>query len=119
MADAECKSQIVKRAKLFSALTGFRFSDIQTLVWDEIRGSEGNYFIFYEQEKTEITEYFPASDQAIALLGKRGDPKDKVFKGLKYSDVDTMLPDWLMNAGINRHFPLHGFRNNFTALNIV
>lgn len=119
MANAECESIIVKRAGLFSALTGFRFSDIQTLVWGEIRGSEGNYFIFYEQKKTKITEYFPASDQAISLLGKRGNPKEKVFKGLKYSDVDTMLPEWLANAGIERHFTFHGFRHTFATLQIA
>jgi integrase len=119
MADAQCASEIVKRAGLFSALTGFRFSDIQTLKWSEIRGLTGNYFILYEQEKTEIAEYFPASDQAINLLGARGLPDEKVFKGLKYSHVDTLLPGWLQNAGIGRHFTFHGFRHTFATLQIA
>jgi integrase len=31
-----CSSDILKRAALFSALTGLRFSDIQKMVWGEI-----------------------------------------------------------------------------------
>lgn len=119
MADAECKSKLVKKAGLFSALTGFRFSDVQKLLWSEIRGSKGNYFILYEQKKTNAVEYFPTSDQAIALLGTPGAPTEKVFKGLKYSDVNILLRGWLINADINRHFTFHGFRHTFATLQIA
>lgn len=40
MAAAKCESRLVKKAGLFSALTGFRFSDIKKLVWGEIQGSK-------------------------------------------------------------------------------
>ncbi|MCT2561759.1 site-specific integrase [Chryseobacterium herbae] len=119
MADAECESKVVKRAGLFSALTGFRFSDIQTLLWSEIRGAKGNYIILYAQEKTAAAEYFPVSDQAVALLGVPGSPNERVFKDLDYNQVDTLLPGWLINAGINRHFTFHGFRHTFATLQIA
>ncbi|MBL3547238.1 phage integrase SAM-like domain-containing protein [Chryseobacterium sp. KMC2] len=65
LALADCPNPIVKKAGLFSAMTGFRYSDIEKLLWNEIHGTEGNYYIIYNQEKTESAEYYPVSDQVI------------------------------------------------------
>lgn len=119
MANAFCPNPIVKLAGLFSAMTGFRYSDIETLLWKEIQGSEGNYYILYSQEKTENAEYYPVSDETIKLLGKRGAPDSKVFEGLKYDQTVTSLKKWLSNAGIEKHFTFHGFRHTFATLQIA
>ncbi|MBT2620610.1 site-specific integrase [Chryseobacterium sp. ISL-6] len=119
LADSPCKSLLVKRAGLFSALTGFRFCDVKKLRWNEIRGKKGDYYIFYDQKKTETVEYYPASDQAIELLGEFGNEEDLVFEGLKYTDVDNLLSDWLLNASIKRHFTFHCFRHTFATLQIA
>ena len=119
MADAYCNSDQVKRAGLFSAMTGFRYSDVETLTWKQIRGIPGDYYILYNQQKTDSAEYYPVSDQTIALLGKPADPDEQVFFGLKYDHVTKDLPKWLVNAGISRRFTFHGFRHTFATLQIA
>ena len=119
LANTYCESMIVKKAGLFSALTGLRFSDIEKLQWGEVRGTEDNYLIQFLQEKTEAAEVLPISNQAFELLGTRGEWKQKVFSGLKYSQVDALLPKWLLRAGIEKHFTFHGFRHTFATLQIA
>lgn len=119
MANAYCGNSIVKKAGLFSAMTGFRYSDVEKLTWGEIHGSEGNYYIIYNQEKTENAEYHPVSDQTIKLLGPAGEPESKVFDGLRYDHTVTELKRWLINAGIAKHFTFHGFRHTFATLQIA
>jgi len=119
MANAPCPNPIVKKAGLFSAMTGFRYSDVETLLWREIHGSEGNYYILYNQEKTESAEYYPVSDQTIKLLGQRGEPDSRVFKGLKYDQTVHALKKWLINAEIEKHFTFHGFRHTFATLQLA
>ena len=117
LTDTPCKSEVVRKASLFSALTGLRFSDIHSLEWRELRGSVGNYFIQFSTDKTGSAEFLPISDQAYELLGEKGD--GKVFKGLKYHNVDNILPDWLKTAGIDKHITFHCFRHTFATLQLV
>lgn len=118
MASAECDSEIVKKAGLFSAMTGFRYSDIETLLWKEIQGTAGNYYILYSQEKTDSAEYYPISDQTVQLLGQAGPLDSKVFDGLRYDHVVRDLKSWLANAGIEKHFTFHCFRHTFATLQL-
>ncbi|MBW8523868.1 site-specific integrase [Chryseobacterium chendengshani] len=118
MASAHCDSIIIKKAGLFSAMTGFRYSDVQTLLWKEIQGCEGNYYILYSQQKTDSAEYYPVSDQTVQLLGPPGDPNSRVFEGLKYDHVVKELKKWLSNAGVEKHFTFHGFRHTFATLQL-
>lgn len=119
MANAKCGNPIVKKAGLFSAMTGFRYSDVEKLIWSEIHGTEGNYYIVYNQEKTENAEYHPVSDQTIKLLGERGNSDSRVFEGLNYHNTVAELKKWLANAGIEKHFTFHGFRHTFATLQIA
>lgn len=119
MADSECSSPIVKKAGLFSALTGLRFCDIESLKWGDIQGTSGNYYILYKQNKTGKAEYYPVSDDTLELLGPRGEDAAKVFEGLKYNIVVKFLPGWLNNAGMKKHFTFHGFRHTFATLQLT
>ncbi|KAA8484938.1 integrase-like protein [Arcticibacter tournemirensis] len=65
LADTPCEDDI-KRASLVSALTGLRFSDIETLYWSEIRGNQGNYHIQFTQQKTRGAEVLPVSDIVLS-----------------------------------------------------
>ncbi len=81
-----CNNDILKRAALFSALTGLRFSDISKLVWSEVQYSElEGYFLQFRQKKTKGVEVLPISEQTFKLLGERKEPTAKVFEGLVYS----------------------------------
>jgi integrase len=116
----ECANPLMKKAALFSALTGLRFSDINKLVWGELEYIEGNgYFIKFKQQKTKGAEMLPISEQAFNLLGERKQPTDKVFEGLNYSAYENKhLAKWIGLAGIEKDITFHCFRHTFATLQL-
>ena len=116
----ECNNPLMKRAALFSALTGLRFSDIKNLVWGELEYIENNgYFIQFKQQKTKGVEMMPISEQAFSLLGERKEPTDKVFEGLTYSAYENKhLYQWIGAAGITKEITFHCFRHTFATLQL-
>ncbi len=116
----ECNNPLLKRAALFSALTGLRFSDIKNLVWGELEYIENNgYFIQFKQQKTKGVEMMPISEQAYSLLGERKEPSDKVFEGLTYSAYENKhLYQWIGAAGITKDITFHCFRHTFATLQL-
>jgi integrase len=116
----DCQSPLLKRAALFSALTGLRFSDIQNLTWSELEYIEGNgYFIRFKQQKTKGVEMMPISEQAYSLLGEAGEPANKVFDGLTYSAYrNKHLYQWIGAAGITKDITFHCFRHTFATLQL-
>ena len=116
----ECNNPLLKRAALFSALTGLRFSDIKNLVWGEMEYIEGNgYFIQFKQQKTKGVEMMPISEQAYSLLGERKEPTNKVFEGLTYSAYENKhLSQWIGAAGITKDITFHCFRHTFATLQL-
>lgn len=116
----ECNNPLLKRAALFSALTGLRFSDIKNLVWGELEYIEGNgYFIQFKQQKTKGVEMMPIAEQAYSLLGERKEPAEKVFEGLTYSAYENKhLYQWIGAAGITKDITFHCFRHTFATLQL-
>jgi integrase len=116
----ECNNPLLKRAALFSALTGLRFVDIKNLVWGELEYIEGNgYFIKFKQQKTQGVEMMPISEQAYSLMGERKEPTDKVFEGLTYSAYENKhLYQWIGAAGITKNITFHCFRHTFATLQL-
>ena len=116
----ECNNPLLKRAALFSALTGLRFSDIKNLVWGELEYIEGNgYFIKFKQQKTKGIETMPISEQAYSLLGEPKEPTDTVFEGLTYSAYENKhLYQWIGAAGITKDITFHCFRHTFATLQL-
>jgi len=117
---APCKDSLLKRAALFSALTGLRHCDIINLVWGEVEYIKGNgYFIQFKQQKTGGAEMMPISDQAYKLLGERKEPGDKIFAGLTYSAYyNKQLYQWIGAAGITKDITFHCFRHTFATLQL-
>lgn len=117
LAKAECKYPILKNAFLFSCLAGLRWSDINTMIWSEVRDEGDNCKINFRQQKTDSVEYLYISKQARGLLGKRAEPKDRVFKGLKYSvTYNTEIVRWCNRAGIQKHITFHSARHTNAVL---
>lgn len=116
----ECNNPLLKRAALFSALTGLRFSDIKKLIWGELEYIEGNgYFIQFKQQKTKGVEMMPISEHAYNLLGEPKEPTDKVFEGLTYSAYENKhLYQWIGAAGITKSITFHCFRHTFATLQL-
>lgn len=115
-----CNEPLLKRAALFSALTGLRFSDIQKLTWGEVQEVSGQgYFLNFQQQKTDGIENHPISQQAYNLLGERYEPNSKVFEGLKYSAYQNKhLAQWIGSAGITKNITFHCFRHTYATLQI-
>ena len=116
----ECNNPLLKRAALFSALTGLRFSDIKNLIWGEIHYSlEDGYTIQFTQQKTKRVEVMPINEQAYSLMGERKEPSDKVFEGLTYSAYENKhLYQWIGAAGITKDITFHCFRHTFATLQL-
>jgi len=112
------KSDVVKRAAVFSGLTGLRFSDVKTLTWGEVRGKTGKYYLQFTQEKTEGAEILPVSEQAIEVLGERLTPEHLVFNNLHYSNIKSCFRVWLANAGIEKNITFHSFRHTYATLQL-
>lgn len=109
---------VLKRASIFSALTGLRYSDVQKLIWVEVFYEENaGYKIKYTSKKTKEDDYLPISDDAFSLLGERKNPKDKVFPGLIYSaHKNKQIKSWVKSAGIDKEITFHCFRHTFATL---
>jgi integrase len=125
LAKTPCNNDLLKRASLFSALTGLRFSDIEKLIWGEIEFIKGEgYFLNFSQKKTKSIEVLPISDQAYSFL--IGDKElnlmlkdDKVFEGLKYSAYHNKhLFQWIGASGITKDITFHCFRHTYATLQL-
>lgn len=123
LSETPCPIPMLKRAFLFSALTGIRWSDINKLKWSEVRDEgfdrENNpvFRVVFQQKKTEGVEYLYISQQARELLGERKDNNQRVFKGLRYSaHTNLKLLRWCMFAGITKHITFHSARHTNAVL---
>ncbi len=121
----DCYNLLLKRAALFSALTGLRFSDIQKMTWSELEYIEGQgYFLKFSQKKTKGVEDLPISKQAYSFTHGTTNPKDMpqekpVFDGLKYSAYHNKhLFQWIGKAGITKDITFHCFRHTFATLQL-
>lgn len=126
LAKTPCNDPTLKRAALFSALTGLRFSDIQKMTWNELEYTDGaGYSLKYEQKKTKGVEVLPISDQAFNFTEGLADPRkmpqqELVFKGLKYSAYKNKhLYKWIVDAGISKDITFHCFRHTYATLQLV
>ena len=116
----ECRYEILKRAFLFSCLTGLRWSDIQNLKWSEVQYFEGRGRIVFHQQKTKGIQYLDISEQARGYMGKIGSPEERVFSGLKYSDyMNVALQRWVMASGCSKQITFHCARHTFAVLQLT
>ncbi len=115
-----CNYPLMKKAALFSALTGLRFSDIQKLKWSEVERIEGQgVLITFHQKKTKGMEVLPISDQALRLMGDERNDSELVFEGLTYSAYNNKhLFQWIGAAGISKDITFHCFRHTYAVLQL-
>jgi len=120
VAKAECRYEVLKRAFLFSCLTGLRWSDVNKLQWSEVQKENEGWKITFNQKKTKGLQYLDISEQARAYLGEAGSQHERVFTGLKYSSyVNVELSKWIMRAGITKDITFHCARHTFAVLQLT
>lgn len=119
IAKSDCDIPELKRAGLFSALTGLRYGDIEKLKWSEVYADAHGPYLRFTQEKTKGAETMPLSAQALALLGERTGEEERVFPNLLYSSHQNYkLQQWAIRAGITRTITFHAFRHTFATLQL-
>lgn len=120
LAETPCDRPILKRAALFSALTGVRHCDIQKLKWKEIQVIGKQARLNFTQQKTKGVEYMPISEQAYQLCGEPGKPEQLVFEDLPDpSWISGPLKRWIKSAGITRNITFHCFRHTYATLQLA
>ena len=114
---ADCPAPGVKRAFLFSCLTGLRRSDIMKMTWSEVH-KHGEYTrIIFKQKKTSGQEYIDITPQAAELLGERRNPTDLVFNDfLTASATNHAIKVWMLRAGITKEITFHCARHTFAVM---
>lgn len=117
LAQTDCEYPRIKDAFLFSCLTGLRRSDIERLRWGDVF-QQGDYTrIIFRQKKTKGQEYLDITDQAVALMGKRGDPADLVFEDIHSPTcTNRAVQEWVLRAGINKKITFHCGRHTFATM---
>ena len=119
LVETPCELDVLKRAALFSSLTGLRHSDIQKLTWNEIKIENDQARINFTQKKTKGVEYMPMSKQALQLCGEVGLPNELVFKDLTNPAwISRPLKKWIESAGITKKITFHNFRHTFATLQL-
>lgn len=115
--ETECPKPLVRRAFLFSCFTGLRFSDICALKWNQLITEKGEHKISYRQKKTKKLEILTLNKKALFYLGKRGNPEELIFKGLRQDYmVNSNILRWITKAGINKEITFHSSRHTFATL---
>lgn len=108
LARTECHYPSVKRAFLFSCLTGLRRSDIERLKWKDVYAQDNFTRIIFNQKKTNGLEYLDLAPEAVELMGERGKPDDNMFDWINSPHVtNSTLREWCMGAGIKKHITFH------------
>jgi len=117
MAKTECKYSVLKRAFLFSCLTGLRKSDIEKMIWGEVQKFGDKTRIIFKQKKTGGQEYLDINNQAEAYLGERRKNPDRVFAGFKYNSQTLLeLRRWALKSGITKDLTFHAGRHTFAVM---
>lgn len=114
---SECRYDVLKRAFLFSCLTGLRWSDIQLLKWSQLQKEGNDWKLVFNQKKTKGLQYHYINEQAKELLGEKTKGEETIFVGLRYSTyINTALEKWVMRAGITKDITFHSARHTYATL---
>lgn len=115
LATTHCSSDEVRRAFLFSCLTGLRLADIRRLRWEDVRAVDGLMHLGIIQKKTKSALYIAVAPEAAELIGERG--TGLIFPDLPANHrISTHLLRWTQRAGITKHITFHCARHTFAVM---
>lgn len=116
-----CPIPIMRKAVLFSCLTGLRRSDIINLTWDCVRSyADGGKYIDFICQKTKEKTIVPISNEALSIIEYKDglNPKDKIFDGFTREMSNKEMREWILEAGITKHITFHCFRHTYASLQL-
>lgn len=111
LAATPTESGEVKRAFLFSCVTGLRWIDVNNIKWNNVNLSEKS--IILKQSKTGEEVSVPLNDTAIKLLGKPGKPVNDVFALPTANGANKTVKAWVKRGGIEKKITWHNARHSF------
>jgi integrase len=105
----------LRRAGLFSALTGLRYKELRPLKWSNIVGNE----LFFHNEKGNADAKQLLSAEVLEILGERKHADDFLFPNLSQSEAANVRL-WCERAGVKKQGKVvfHTFRHTFVTLQI-
>jgi integrase len=119
LAKSECRFKGLKNIVLFAGLTGLPYKEMQNLLWKQVEISESfGIRIKMVRQKTGKPLLINISEQALQLMGERGEPDSKVFKSLNNKDRYYYFPLWLAEVGIKKTMTFHDLRHTYGCLQI-
>lgn len=101
----------VRRAFLFTCVTGLRWADVKALRWESI--NIDNRQMNVSQSKTGENVAIPLNATAIELLGEAGKPGANVFTLPTANGCNKTLKAWVKRAKINKAITWHNGRHSF------
>jgi integrase/recombinase XerD len=111
LAATPTKSSEVRKAFLFSCVTGLRWCDVKSLKWSSI--DILNRKMNLVQSKTEEEVFVPLNDTAIKILGEQANYDLDVFNLPTANGANKTLKAWVKRAKINKKITWHNGRHSF------
>lgn len=113
--NTDCPNAEIKRAFLFCLNTGLRFVDVNDLYFRHISNNQ----LRKQQQKTGREVTIDLNNNAIKLIGKIGNPDEKVFNLPSLTGCLKTLKKWAIKAGINRNITWHSARHSFATILLI
>lgn len=113
-----CEYEGVRRAFIFSCLTGVRISDVRKLRWGDVQQQGAFTRITFRQKKTKGIEYLDINAQAVQMMGARKADAEYVFTGIpkNQTSVNEIIKRWVLSAGIRKNITYHCSRHTFAVM---
>lgn len=111
LSETPINSLEIKRAFLFTCVTGLRWCDIKELKWKNINMKDR--MLNLTQSKTNEDVSVPLNDTAIKLLGQADKPALKIFTLPSSNGCNKTLKAWIERAGIQKYITWHNGRHSF------
>jgi len=116
--NTDCVFPVMKKAIVFSCLSGLRLSDIINLKWDNFRTyADGGRYIDFICAKTDRQTTVPISEEAYEVVQPQ--EGEFVFEGFNRDMINNYMKIWLKEeVGITKHITFHCFRHTYATLQI-
>lgn len=111
LAATPTESNEVRRAFLFSCLTGLRWIDIKALTWHSVNIESKQMSV--KQSKTGEVVVTPLNDAALKLLGNYGEPGKAIFTLPTANGANKTVKAWVKRAKITKEITWHNARHSF------
>lgn len=113
-----CEYEGIRRAFIFSCLTGLRISDVRRLRWGDVQQQGAFVRLTFKQKKTKGQEYLDINQQAVEMMGERKADGECVFTGIpkNQTSVNEVIKRWVLRAGIHKNITFHCARHTFAVM---